>query len=647
MKRLVVAILIAVFLATEVATTNVLAAPPEFSADQIYTIDSFSKEGINSLGHPSKVNFPAGTKVTAKINKRDSAHKGGQSLQISFWLFGTNEISWDSELDPLDMSQAEYLVFWMKASAGIEANSSVILTDKFGKSSAVEIRPYVGKHSSNKNNWKPVIIPLKAFKNINFDRLQRLRLVIHSGILGLFGKASIDDVHFAGPKDLLFESLQDNLIGFPKSISLPDRRKEILKMNDQALLRAVAKDTWKYFENLVDKNTHLPIDHVKLDDARFLGDYTSPTNIGLYLMSCVGAYHLGFISREQAVDRISKTLETLVKLKQYRHFFFNYYNTTHLQPTSAFVSSVDNAWLAAGLIIARSAFKKELFKQVSDILNRMDFDFFYDPGVGQMSLGYDAAKQDLLNFHYSLLCTEARIISMIAIGKHDVPREHWFQIFRTPPAGWKWQTQSPREKDKKLQTYEVRTGFYTYKKRRFVPSWGGSLFEFLMPTLVIPEKRWSPEALGLNNQIVSEIHRDYALKERKYPVWGISPCSVARGKQAIYGEFGVKALGVKGYNDAGILTPHAGFLALDSIPEHAVKNLREYLTRYDIYGEYGFYDSVQARSKVITRQYLALDQGMSFVALANYLNNGSIQQLFATDDIGREVQSLLKDEDFF
>lgn len=620
--------------------------PPTFNSDQIYSIDTFSKQGVNNLGHSSTVNFPDNTKVHVALSDHNTNHEG-KSLEISFWLFGSNEISWTSWLEPLDMSQGQYLGLWFKGTLGTESSLWISLRDSSGKTHEVQMSPYLGYADPKKNNWKPVLIPLSAFSGLDLDHLKELRVTIRSGFFGLIGKVWLDDAYFAGPKDLQFESLKDNLYGFPAHISATARKNELLKLNDNAMLRGIAQDSWKYFANLVDKRTNLPVDHVKLDDKKFLGDYTSPTNIGLYLMSCTAAFHLGFISRKEAVSRISKTLDTLAKLKQYRNFFFNYYNTTHLDPTSTFISSVDNAWLAAGLVIVRSAFRKELYPKASTFLNRMDFDFFYDPGVGQMSLGYDTAKKELLNFHYSLLVSEARIISMIAIGKHDVSREHWFQIFRTPPAGWKWQTQSPKEKDRKLQSYDVHTGFYTYHKRRFVPSWGGSLFEFLMPTIVVPEKLWSPEALGLNNQISSEIHRDYALRERKYPVWGISPCSVARGKAAIYGEFGIKALGVKGYNDAGVITPHVSFLALDSIPEDAIKNIRELLRRYDIYGEYGPYDSVQVRSRIITRQYLALDQGMILIALANYLNNGSIQQLFATDEVGKEVQALLKEEDFF
>ncbi|MBI4398409.1 MAG: DUF3131 domain-containing protein [Candidatus Omnitrophica bacterium] len=626
---------------------NSQALPPaHFSPDQILTVDSFSKEGQNCFGHVSKVHSPSAGRISAKINKRDSAHASGQSLEISFWLFGTQEMAWESGLAPLDISRADYLLFWLKASTGVQNRLWVSLEDKHGLSKEIRLAPYSTRAAKNQRGWKLILVPMNAFGNLDLHHLESLRLIVRSGIFGLLGKVFLDEVGFAGPRNVFFESLKDNFSGFPKSIP-SDKYSGLLAMNDTSMLREIARDTWKYFDNIVDTKTHLIADHIKLNDPPFVGDYTSPTNIGLYLIASIGAYHLGFISRQDAVGRISNTLDTLARLKQYRHFFFNYYNTTHLEPTSTLISSVDNAWLAAGLIAARSAFKKELYEKVSKFLNRMDFDFFYDPGVGQMSIGYDVTKKNLLDFHYSLLCTEARILSMIAIGKHDVPRDHWFQIFRTPPSGWKWQSQKPREKEKKFQVYEVRTGFYIYEKRRFVPSWGGSLFEFLMPTLVIPEKSWSPEALGLNDQIVSGLHRDYALTERGYPVWGISPCSFARGKSAVYGEFGVKALGVKGYSDAGIVTPHAAFLALETIPQDALANIRAYLKHYDIYGEYGFYDSVHVKSKVVTRQYLALDQAMSFIALVNYLNHGSIQQLFATDDIGKEVRELLKSEDFF
>jgi len=129
----------------------------------------------------------------------------------------------------------------------------------------------------------------------------------------------------------------------------------------------------------------------------------------------------------------------------------------------------------------------------------------------------------------------------------------------------------------------------------------------------------------------------------KYTVWGMSPSSKPEGG---YSEYGVKPLGSKGYK-AGVVTPHVSFLALEFAPEEAVKNLRKLAELYDIYGEYGFYDAVTVGSGLVAYKYLCLDQAMSFVALCNYLNNGSIRKRFHADEIARKIEPLLKEEKFF
>jgi len=613
--------------------------------NQIFLVESFSKIGKNRLGHTSEIKLSEKIRFWENYQEDDAIYENGRSLKLSFWLIGKNKISWETALAPLDMSQARYLSFWFRGSIGAKSHIKVFLEDELGKSHSVPIFPYVG--TENRNGWRPVVLPLYLFENLDFNQLQSLKLEVSSGFMGLVGQAQFDHIAFVGPKEVFFQSIQDNLKGYPSSLSVLQRRKELLQMEDRKMLLEIAKDTWKYFDNFIDKRTNLIIDHAKLDADRFVGDYTSPTNVGLYHISCVAAYHLGFISRKDAVERIKKSLKALQQLETYEGFFYNFYNTSHLHPTNFFISSIDNAWLASSYVIIRSAFKKELGRAASKMLDDMDFDFFYDPGVGQMSVGYDVEKKEYSPFHYSLLATETRMLSMLSIGKGDAPRDHWFHLYRIPPVKWDWQTQKGKEEDRTVEGEDMRTGFYKYHQRRFIPSWGGSMFEFLMPTILVPEKDWSPFALGINNKIASEIQRDYALKERHYPVWGISPCAVSRGKKSIYAEFGVKALGIKGYNDAGIITPHATFLTLETIPEDAIKNLRRMLKLYDVYGEYGFYDSLQIRGKRITRQYLALDQGMSFIALTNYLNNGSIHQIFGSDPIGKNIKELLQHEEFF
>ena len=177
-----------------------------------------------------------------------------------------------------------------------------------------------------------------------------------------------------------------------------------------------------------------------------------------------------------------------------------------------------------------------------------------------------------------------------------------------------------------------------------MPSWGGSMFEALMPTLVVDETRHAPASLGPNDVVHATLQRRHALDELGYPVWGMSPSATAVGDG--YGEFGVPDLGVLGY-PAGVVTPHASALALAVTPEAALDNLRELASRYAIYGEYGFYDAVEPTSGKVGYRYLTLDQAMLFVALANHLADGVIQRHFASDPIAANALPMLAEESFF
>ncbi|MBK8182645.1 MAG: hypothetical protein IPK63_06935 [Candidatus Competibacteraceae bacterium] len=130
----------------------------------------------------------------------------------------------------------------------------------------------------------------------------------------------------------------------------------------------------------------------------------------------------------------------------------------------------------------------------------------------------------------------------------------------------------------------------------------------------------------------------------EYPVWGLSPSSTPAGDG--YGEYGVRLLGALGYR-AGAVTPHAAALALLTEPAAATANLRQLAERYPLYGDFGFYDAVDPRTGQVARNYLALDQSMILIALANHLRDGVIQKYFAADPIIQSVLPLLSQERFF
>ena len=140
------------------------------------------------------------------------------------------------------------------------------------------------------------------------------------------------------------------------------------------------------------------------------------------------------------------------------------------------------------------------------------------------------------------------------------------------------------------------------------------------------------------------MQRRYALETLGYPVWGMSPSAMPTGTG--YGEYGVRVLGSLGY-PPGAVTPHASALALTVTPAEAAANLRRLAERYEIYGEFGFYDAVDPVSGAVMDAYLSLDQSMILIATANYLKDGVVQRRFAADPIVTNVLPLLTAEQFF
>jgi hypothetical protein len=413
---------------------------------------------------------------------------------------------------------------------------------------------------------------------------------------------------------------------------------------DREFMMRLARDTWRGLSAFVDRENRLPVDNVRLGADPRVGDYTNITTVGLRMIAIVAARELELASDAQALAELRALFATLDRLEKHAGFFFNYYDTTSLERSSNFVSFVDSSWLTAGLMVVRATFP-ELREACTRLIDTQDYHFFYDPTAKRMSHGYYVHRASRSLFHYGVLYAESRLGSLIAIGKGDVPTEHWFRMVRTFPAACRWQASQPvGRRPKRVRGQAFFGGWYEWGGLRFVPSWGGSAFEALMPTLVLDEPRLAPANLGANDAAHATVQRRYALETLGYPVWGMSPSATPSGIG--YGEYGVRVLGSLGY-PPGAVTPHASALALAVTPAEAVANLRRLAERYDIYGDFGLYDAVDPGSGEVAHAYLALDQSMILIAAANYLKDGVVQQRFAADPSVAHVLPLLAAENFF
>ena len=138
-------------------------------------------------------------------------------------------------------------------------------------------------------------------------------------------------------------------------ISQPEEKSEQrdeIGAEDVRWLRGVARRTWRYFETFVGETEHwLPPDNFQQDPHDLIASRTSPTNIGLLLLSTLAARDFGFIGTLEAIERIELTCMTLERLQRYRGHFLNWYDTRSLEPLEPqYVSTVDSGNLAGHLI---------------------------------------------------------------------------------------------------------------------------------------------------------------------------------------------------------------------------------------------------------------------------------------------------------
>ena len=600
-------------------------------------------------------------------------------------------------------------------------------------------------------------------------------------------------------------------------------------------LRLLARSTWLFFEHFIGPEDHwLPPDHFQEDPRGLVAHRTSPTNIGLLLLSTLAAYDLGYIGAEELELRVRNAFEILGQLERNRGHFLNWYDTQSLTPLPPrYISTVDSGNLAACLLVLQQGFKDILIrpivrwsglvdtldmlidtleeaqlentthelhemiinlreqareleksqrytqhfsvKMISDnqaqieamllsliensterldqvTLNRlftwvdrtryhldniqrdlntfapwslkmtaapplfegpdlnadlaatwqelqnlfainpalgnipticshavevlqkmerllpsdeakalewnrsfsealastreavlnllkdfqvlsneaesffkaMDFRFLFDPQRQVFHIGYNVDSGWLDSNHYDLLASEARISSLIAIGKGDVPQSHWLFLARP--------------------LTEVGN-------TRALLSWSGTMFEYLMPTLFLRSYRNTL----LHQTCQAIVQRQIAYGKEKGVPWGISESGfnyLDAHQVYQYRAFGVPGLGYKrGLGDDLVIAPYASMMALPFDPQAVLQNLK-YLHKFGMNGLYGLYESIDftperlgaGQEYAVVRSFMAHHQGMILVALNNFLSGNRMVRRFHADLRIENVELLLQEQ---
>ncbi len=284
-----------------------------------------------------------------------------------------------------------------------------------------------------------------------------------------------------------------------------------------------------------------------------------------------------------------------------------------------------NAELARASDAAKALERRltELAATSARMLDAMKFDFLLDPARQLLSIGYRVTDGSLDPNCYDLLASEARLASFVAIAKGEVPARHWFRLGRA---------MTPVEGGSALI------------------SWSGSMFEYLMPSLVMRAPAGS--LLEQTNRLVVRRQMKYGA-ELGMP-WGISESAYnARDLELTYqySNFGVPGLGLKrGLNENAVIAPYATALAAMVDPEAAAQNFSQLLLAGGL-GHFGWYEALdytpsrvpEGENVAIVRAYMAHHQGMTLVAIADALNDAAMRARFHAEPIIQATELLLQE----
>ncbi len=384
-------------------------------------------------------------------------------------------------------------------------------------------------------------------------------------------------------------------------------------------LRKYARDIWKYFSDTVGEGENfLPPDNINIHKNEICHE-TSPTNIGLYLLSVLCARDFGFIDSTLMQKKISQTLDTLEKLPKWKGHLYSRYSTLTLKILPPyFISTSDSGNFTACLITLARGLREYVYestellsviKRIEELDKSCDYSLLYNKERNLFTLGAAITKDgnyDISKSCYDLYTSRAKKVSFIECARRNVPSRHWTSLARV---------------------FTEEDGYSG------LMSSGGTASEYFMPQLFLPTFKNSLgfEALGF----ALAQQKKQSVKYRGKTLWGTSDSQFSEKDENgnyKYSCFGVRKLTLSENTDTKpVISPYSSFLTMCISEKSAIENL-ENIRKFGAYGEYGFYEAIDfTKGARIVKSYMTEHLGMSLAALCNARFDNIISNRFASD----------------
>lgn len=402
-----------------------------------------------------------------------------------------------------------------------------------------------------------------------------------------------------------------------------------VNLKEKEELLEIARKTWQYFDEYMnEENNYMPPDNYQEGRKEKVVSRTSSTNIGLGLLATISAKDLGFISKEEMYERLSKMIEVINGLEKWEGHLYNWYNIKTREPLKPeFVSTVDSGNFVGYLYVTLQALEEcddvdGLKEKIKQMIYKTNFKALYDSRKSLFSVGYDVRENKLVDSYYDLLASEARLASFVAIAKRDISYKHWFSLGRS------------------LTTLDGKKGLV---------SWAGTMFEYFMPYVVMKNFKYT---------LMDETYEFCIYSQKKYAKklnipWGISESAFYLqdlNYNYQYKAFGIPYLGVKrGLKDEVVVSPYSTILTINKNSEDVMKNISE-LKQVGGYGKYGFYDAIDytpnrvgKKGKCVVRTYMAHHQALILLSINNFLNDNILKERFSSNQEIKTLEILLQE----